>query len=155
MFREMRLADNQLSKEETREILQKNTNGVLALDGDGGYTYAIPLSYAYIDDKIYFHGAKEGHKLDAIARNAKVSFCVVDQDKILPSEFNTLFRSAIVFGQVRILTDDAERQNALEAILEKYSPGFMDSGRKYVKAQWENVMAAEIRIEHMTGKKGT
>lgn len=154
MFRDMRLADNQLSEKETVEILESNTNGVLALEGDGGYTYAVPLNYTYAEGKIYFHGAKEGHKLDAIKRNAKVSFCVVDQDKIIPHEFNSLFRSAIVFGEVHILTDEGERQQALELILKKYSGDFMESGKKYIHAQWENVMAAEIHIAHMTGKKG-
>ncbi|HML36015.1 MAG TPA: pyridoxamine 5'-phosphate oxidase family protein [Bacillota bacterium] len=150
----MRLEENQLSKEEATEILEGNTNGVLALDGDGGYTYAVPLSYAYSDGKLFFHGAKEGHKLDAIKRNARVSFCVVGQDKIIPSEFNSLFLSVIVFGEIRVLEGDAERQHALEVILRKYSPDFMEGGRKYIKAQWDNVMVAELRIEHMTGKKG-
>lgn len=154
MFRKMRVAENQLSEKEAVEILERNTNGVLALDGDGGYTYAVPLSYAYSDGKLFFHSAKEGHKLDAIKNNAKVSFCVVDQDEIIPSEFNSLFLSTIVFGEIRVLEEDAERQHALEVILQKYSADFMEGGKKYIKAQWDNVMAAELRIEHMTGKKG-
>ena len=83
MFRQMRLKEeNQLPQEHAVKILENNTHGVLALDGDDGYPYAVPVSYAYEDGKIYFHGAAEGgHKLDSIARNSKVSFCVVEKDE--------------------------------------------------------------------------
>ena len=108
MFREMRRKGNALSTEETIEIFNSNTNGVLAVLGDNDYPYAVPLSYVYHDNKIFFHGATSGHKLDAIRNHAKVSFCVVGQDDIIPEDFNSLFRSAIAFGTARILSDDDE-----------------------------------------------
>ncbi|MCQ4638196.1 pyridoxamine 5'-phosphate oxidase family protein [Anaerovorax odorimutans] len=152
----MRLKEeNQLPREEAVKILENNTHGVLALDGDDGYPYAVPVSYAYDSGKIYFHGTSEGgHKLDAIKRNSKVSFCVVEKDDILPADFNTLYLSAIAFGQARIIENDEEKQQALERILEKYSADFMESGRKYTKAVWDEVCTVEITIEHLTAKKG-
>ena len=77
MFREMRRNRQILTQAECEAILAACTNGVLAVSGDDGYPYAVPLSYVYRDNKIFFHCAKTGHKLDAIARNEKVSFCVV------------------------------------------------------------------------------
>lgn len=154
MFREMRRKGNALSREDTIEILSKNTNGVLAVSGDDGYPYTVPLSYVYDNNKIFFHCATEGHKLDAIEKYEKVSFCVIEEDNIIPEDFNTLFRSAIAFGNARILTDEKEKEHVLEIILQKYSPEFIETGRKYIEQEWNNCKAVEIAIEHLTGKAG-
>ena len=90
MFREMRRFKQALSKEDCIKILEGQNTGVLAVNGDDGYPYAVPMSYIYADGKIYFHSAKSGHKNDAIMRNPKVSFCVTETDVILPKDF-TLF----------------------------------------------------------------
>ena len=75
MFREMRRKKQILTPEKSIEILKKGTSGVLALSGDDGYPYAVPLSYVYENSMLYFHGAKEGHKIDAIRTCDKASFC--------------------------------------------------------------------------------
>ena len=82
MYREMRRKKQMLSDEESISVLQKCTSGVLAVLGDDGYPYAVPLSYVYDEEtnKIYFHSAKAGHKIDAVRKMDKVSFCVVVQD---------------------------------------------------------------------------
>ena len=76
IFREMRQKKQELSRQEIADILHKGTSGVLALLGDNDYPYAVPISYVYDDGKIYFHSAKSGHKIDAIQRTEKASFCV-------------------------------------------------------------------------------
>lgn len=83
MFREMRRSRQALPQEEVVAILDRGTHGVLALAGDEGYPYALPISYVYADGKLYFHCARSGHKLDAISRCPKASFCVVDQDQVV------------------------------------------------------------------------
>ena len=80
MFREMRRIKQLLPEDTAKEILARNTGGTLALLGDDDYPYAVPMSYVYADGKIYFHCAKEGHKIDAIRNHDKASFCVIDQD---------------------------------------------------------------------------
>lgn len=110
------------------------------------------MSYAYSDGKLFFHCAKEGHKLDSIQKDERVTFCLIDKDEIIQEKFNTIFRSVIIFGRAKILTTDYERQHALEVILEKYSPNYVEEGLKYIKNQWSRVCIVEIDIEHMTGK---
>lgn len=99
MFREMRRKKQVLSLEENIAVLNRGTSGVLAVSGDDGYPYAVPLSYVYHDNTLFFHCAKTGHKLDAIARNEKVSFCVIDKDDVVSAEYTSYFRSVIVFGR--------------------------------------------------------
>ena len=80
MFRELRRNKQLLSQEQSVSILEKGTAGVLALSGDEGYPYAVPISYVYKDNRIFFHSAVSGHKIDAVKRSDKVSFCVIDRD---------------------------------------------------------------------------
>ena len=95
MFRPMRRARQQLSQEQAREIMERGRTGVLALLGDQGYPYALPINYVWHEGRIYFHCAREGHKLDAIAACPKVSLCVVDRDQVQPEKFTTLYLSLI------------------------------------------------------------
>ena len=101
----MRRIKQQLTQEECEKILERGRTGVLAVLGDDGYPYTVPINYYYTDGKIYLHCAKSGHKLDAIRSNPKVSFCVVERDDILQEKFTTLFKSAVAFGKAEILAD--------------------------------------------------
>ncbi len=152
MFREMRRKEQLLSQEETIAILEKGSSGVLGVSGDDAYPYTVPISYVYRDKKLFFHGAPSGHKIDSIQRNNKVSLCVIDQDEVIQKSFTTHFRSAIVFGRARILTDDHERRRAMEYLVEKYSPDYITEGQQAIERGWEKVCLVEITIEHMTGK---
>ena len=148
----MRRKKQLLSDAETIEILQSCTSGVLAVLGDNDYPYAVPLSYAYKDGKLFFHLAKAGHKLDSIIRHPNVSFCVIHADDVIQETFTTHFRSAIVFGVARILTEDGEKKYALECLVEKYSPDYLPQGQGEIARGWERVCVVEVQIEHMTGK---
>jgi len=152
MFREMRRKKQLLSEAETIRILKTCTSGVLGVTGDNGYPYTVPLSYAYKDNKLFFHFAKAGHKLDGIERNDKVTFCVIEKDEVIQKTFTTHFRSVIVFGRAKILTEDSEKRHALECLVEKYSPDYIEEGQREIESDWNRFCAAEIQIEHMTGK---
>lgn len=153
MFREMRRNKQELPAEECTAVLERGTSGVLAVLGDEGYPYAVPLSYVYCDGKIYFHCAKSGHKLDAIARESKVSFCVVDQDRVVPEKYTTYFRSVIVFGRARVLEDEAEKRRAIGLLAEKYSPEQGADSQKEIGQAWERFCMIELAAEHITGKE--
>ncbi|NLL77078.1 MAG: pyridoxamine 5'-phosphate oxidase family protein [Clostridiales bacterium] len=153
MFREMRRKKQILSIEECITILEGGTSGVLALSGDNDYPYAVPLSYVYSDSKIFFHCAKEGHKIDAIARNNKVSFCVIDKDDVLPQKYTTCFRSVIAFGNARILEEENEKRNALEKLAARYSPDHEQGRLQEIDRLFQQVCMIELDIEHLTGKE--
>ncbi|MGH4138004.1 pyridoxamine 5'-phosphate oxidase family protein [Clostridium sp.] len=152
MFREMRRKKQLLSKEETIKILQSCTSGVLGVTGDDDYPYTVPVSYAYKDGKLFFHGAKEGHKIDSIKRNDKVTFCVIEKDEVIQKTFTTHFRSVSVFGRARILKEDDERKYAIKSLVEKYSPDYIEKGQREIESEWNRVCLFEVKIEHITGK---
>ncbi|WP_371381767.1 pyridoxamine 5'-phosphate oxidase family protein [Sporomusa aerivorans] len=153
MFREMRRKKQVLSLAENIQVLNRGTSGVLAVSGDADYPYAVPLSYVYHDNKIFFHCAKSGHKLDAIARSEKVSFCVIDKDQVVPEEYTSYFRSVIVFGKARILVDEAERRSALETLSARYSPDHEQGRLQEIEREFKAVCMIELTIEHMSGKE--
>ena len=153
MFREMRRKKQKLSVEETIAILERGTSGVLAVAGDDGYPYAVPLSYAYHEGKIYFHAAPVGHKLDALARSEKASFCVIDQDMVVPGEYTTYFRSVIAFGKAHVVNKANEKRRALEILAAKYSPDHEEGRLREIARQFDKTCLIELAIEHMSGKE--
>lgn len=143
MFREMRRRRQQLSPEECKRILAEGTSGVLAVRGDEGYPYAVPLSYVYEEGRLFFHGAAAGHRRDAVLRDPKASFCVIGGDRVVPEEYTTYFRSVIVFGKIRILEEEAE----------KYSPRQEDGRQREIDRGFSALCMMELTVEHMTGKQ--
>lgn len=154
MFRPMRRSAQALDGGACVEILERGTSGVLALLGDGGWPYAVPLSYAFDGEKLYFHCAREGHKLDAIRREARASFCVVDRDEVVPEEYTTYFRSVIAFGRVRVLEDEAQKRAAIELLARRYFPqDSAENRRRAIEREWTGLCMLEMDIEHMSGKE--
>ena len=156
MFRKMRRFRQQLSHEACEQILREASSGVLAVYGDDGYPYAVPVSHVYYEGKIAFHCAKEGHKIDALRRNEKVSFCVIAQDEVMPWERTTAFISVIAFGRARIVEDEAGLRRIARLIGEKFSPGYEEDCRE----ETDEAIAAgrlccvEVTLDHVTGKCG-
>lgn len=153
MFREMRRKKQLLTKEETIEILKKGTSGVLALLGDDDYPYAVPLSYVYHDGKLYFHGAKAGHKIDSIKNCNKASFCVIEEDNIVEAEYTTYFRSAVAFGKIKIMDDGDEKRKAIEVLAARYMPNDKKGRLEEIEKEYKILCMIELDIEHMTGKE--
>lgn len=154
MFREMRRSRQQLPEDEARAILERGSHGILAVLGDEGYPYAVPISYTFADGKIYMHCAKTGHKIDAIRACDKASFCVVDADDVVPEEFTTHYRSAIAFGRVREITSDAEKRNAVTKLCAKYCSELPNSEwENAIEREWTPLNVLEFTIEHLTAKE--
>ena len=152
VFRKMRRFKQQLSDAECLEVLETQPRGVLAVLGDEDYPYAVPLNFLYRDGKLYFHGAREGHKLDAIRRHDKVSFCVLDGGYRREGEWALNIRSVIVFGRIRPMAkDEPEIEELLRALGNKYNPDPADVERE-LRGALGRVQMLELTVERMTGK---
>ena len=151
MERKIRRVDRALSENETREILRKGEYGILSTVSIDGQPYGMPVSYAYQGDVIYFHCAVEGHRVENLKGNNKVSFCVVGKTEVMPEKFGTKYESAIVFGEAFEVTGE-EKHNGLLELLKKYSPGFIEEGLRYVESVAAKARVYKIVVKSITGK---
>ena len=152
-FRDMRRKRQQLSDEESVGILQRSTSGTLALLGDNGYPYAVPISYVYSEGKLYFHSALTGHKVDAIKNHDKASFCVIDKDDVQPEKYTTFFRSVIAFGRIHIIEDEVEKLGIARLLGNRYNPNQDEVLQKEIEHGLNGMLAIRFDIEHLTGKE--
>ena len=152
-FRDMRRKRQQLSNEESIAILEKATAGTLALLGDEGHPYAVPISYVYHEGKLFFHSALAGHKVDAIRNCDKASFCVIEQDDVQPKKYTTLYRSVIAFGRIHIVEDEQEKLATARILGNRYNPNDEESLRQEIDKGFSRMLMLRFDIEHLTGKE--
>lgn len=151
MFKKMRKKSREVFDELIEDILANGEYGILSTISENGYPYVVPLSYVYYDRSLYIHCALEGHKLENINRNSKVSFCVVTDTEVIPSKFSTKYKSVIAFGIASEVKGDL-KQVILMELIKKYSPDFLETGKKYVEKAKDSTTIIKIDIKHMTGK---
>lgn len=133
--------------------MQKATAGTLALLGDNDYPYAVPISYVYADGRLYFHSALSGHKVDAIRKRDKASFCVIEQDEVHPEKYTTFFRSVIAFGRIHIIEDETEKLETARMLVNRYNPNQEEALQKELENGLSRMLMIRFDIEHLTGKE--
>ncbi len=149
----MRRFKQELTEEESIEILCTTTAGVLSLCGIDGRPYGVPLSHVYNDGKLYFHSALVGHKMDLIRQNENVCFTVIAKDEIHPERFTTYFQSVIASGKIRIVDDEEEKLHILEALGRRCNPRDEEALTKELKNGTSRCHALEMTIQSLTGKQ--
>lgn len=153
MFKQMRRIKQQLSEKECIDILQRQNVGTLALAKNGDYPYAVPLNYVYYNGKIYFHCAITGHKIDIIKKQNKASFCIIDEDTVVPEKYTTFYRSVIVFGKAEIVEDDAEKMAALKELSYKYISKDDKAHLKEINGAWNRTCVFSLSVDYVSGKE--
>jgi nitroimidazol reductase NimA-like FMN-containing flavoprotein (pyridoxamine 5'-phosphate oxidase superfamily) len=149
--RELRRKDREMTEPEARGLLERGEYGVLSTRCPDGAPYGIPLNYCVIDGAIYFHCAVAGRKLENLAADGRVSFCVVGNTEVLPDRFATRYESAILSGTA-IEVFDENKQRALEGLLAKYSGAYRLEGLNYIRAKGERSRVFRIDIDSIRGK---
>ena len=151
MFRELTRKKQAMSREKCIEILQNEPRGVLSVIGDGGYPYGMPMNFLYDDGKIYFHSGKRGHKVDAISRDERVSFCVFDSGYRKDGEWALNISSVIVFGRMRAVDDVEKTVDICRKLSLKFTDD-LDYIEKEIAGFAKATLCYELTPEHMTGK---
>ena len=151
MFRELTRKKQKLSDGECKELLKQGLRGVLAVNGDGGYPYALPINYYFDEEsnRIYFHSGRIGHKLDAIAGSDKVSFCIYDNGYHKDGHWSLNIRSVVIFGRIHTVDDWSDD------LMVKFSKRFTDDTEyidREIAQSKNNTVILCLEIEHITGK---
>ena len=153
MFRKMRREKQALSREECVKLLKTQNRGVLAVQGDDGYPYCFPINHYYDEAEgvLYFHGGKAGHRVDAIKKDPKVSYCVYGDDEKREGDWAYYVKSVIVFGKARLVEGFDKTVAASLAITSKFPvpDGYAESE---VKKSGAATLCVAVDIEHMSGK---
>ena len=153
MFRKMRRFKQQITNEECIELLKKEKRGVLSIIGDDGYPYGIPMNHWYCeaDGKLYFHSAKEGHKLDSIKMCNKVCYTVFDKGYCKEGEWALNIKSVVVFGRIALVSDEEKAKEICTQLCRKFT-----NDEEYLEYELQNafsrVQCLELTPEHITGK---
>ena len=154
MFPKMRRIKQQLDNSEVLDILKSNTTCTLALIGENGYPYSLPISYCYDEGNIYFHCAKVGHKIDCIKNCDSISLSVIEHDEIIEEKFTDKYKSVVVFGKVEIIDDEKEIRRLCRKMCAALCPNVSDGIEKEIEQFIEQTAVVKITIEDMTGKEG-
>ena len=154
MFRPMRRPKNAIPDEQAKKLLREEKRGVIAMNGDDGYPFAIPVDYFYDETagKIYFHGAKSGYKVDALRRCDKVCFTVYGSETIREEAWAPYLRSVVVFGRCRLLEQSPETMALLKRFAMKYYPEERLADEE-IRQDGAAAQLFEIEIHHLSGKE--
>ncbi len=152
MDKEMRRKEKAMPAEESMEVLEKAEYGVLCTVSADNTPYGVPMNFANLDNAIYFHCAKEGHRIENIQNNSSVCLNVVDSVQLMPEKFNTQYRSVTVFGTISIVTDPEEKKKGIVAIAEKLSPEYPKEGMEYIESAFDKMHVLKMDISKISGK---
>ena len=154
MFREIRKKRNQIDTEAAERLLEQSRRGVLAVNGDDGYPYAIPINFLYDreNQKIFFHGARAGHKVDALKSSDKVCFTVYGHETIKEDPWAPFMQSTIVFGRCHLMEAGEHTAALLKRFAMKYYPNEQLADEEIAQSG-KAAQLFEIEIEHLTGKE--
>ena len=150
--RPMRRARQELSEAEALGELGRGEYGTLAVIGEAGYPYAVPINYVVLDGRIYLHCAKAGHKLDAIRADDRVCLTVVTYARTVPSEYTEYYRSVVAFGRAHVVEDERERLASLRALGDRFWPGHDRELDEEVARSGGRCLMVRVDVERLTGK---
>ena len=154
MFRLMRRKDKQIPDEAAKRLLATEKRAVFAVNGDDGYPFAIPVNFVYDETagKIFFHGAKSGHKVDSLRKDDRCCFTVYGNETRVEGEWAPYLESVVVFGRCALEQDPAETERRVRELALKYYPS-AEEAEAELRRDLKGVQLYAVTIEHLTGKR--
>ena len=153
MERKMHKIKRQMTDEAAKAAFAQGHHGTLAVNGDDGYPYAVPVNYVYVDGRIYIHSAKVGYKMDCVKRDSKVCFSAILDAQVVPKMVTARFTSVIAFGKASLVEDEDERYMALKTFVDRLcGPGALAEGMAFLEKTIARTAIIRVDVESMTGK---
>lgn len=153
MFRDLSRKNKEIPIKECISILKEEKRGVLSVIGDNNYPYGMPMNHFYNEDDgcIYFHCGKEGHRIDSLNKENKVSFCVYDKGYKKENSWILNIKSVIVFGKIEIIDDIETIKNISRRLSYKFT-----TDENYIEKEIKNfadkTLLLKLEIQHLSGK---
>lgn len=154
MFRPLRRKNHEISLDAAKDLLKTERRGVLAVNGDDGYPYAVPVNYLYDEaaGKIYIHGSRAGHKTDSLKKDDKACFTVYGNETASDEAWAPYMQSVVVFGRCKLSSGTDEAISRIREFAMKYYPS-AEEAEKEISVYGKAAVLYEITIEHMCGKQ--
>ncbi len=150
----MRRNDLALAEAETLALIDKQEYAVLCLTDPDGKPYGVPLDYVRRNDMLYFHGAREGRKVDAMRANERACAVIMGDTAVIPEKFGRMYESAIVEGPVELIDDPEQKRQIMTWVAESRSPGYPEKGQVVIERMLDRVLVYKLRMEVVSGKHG-
>lgn len=152
MERKMHFINRLMKKEDAEALLQNNRIASLAVNGDEGKPYVVPVHYIYDNGAVYFHSAKYGYKMDALAKDNRVCLTVIGENHVINEKFTAAFESVVIEGHAEFVEDPAERQYLAQEMIRRWTGGFNEAGQTMIDKTIGRTAFVRICIDAMTGK---
>jgi len=154
MENKMRRIDRAMSDEETLELVKKSEFAVLSLIDVNGLPYAVPLDYIYHENALYFHGAQEGRKIEAMKLNQRACAVILGETTVVPEKFSRKYTSVIIQGVMEIIDDPETKRQVMMDLVQQYSPDFKEKGNIMIEKSFHKTSIFKLNIETISGKHG-
>lgn len=154
MFRKMRRIKNEMPIEEAKDLLRVNKRAAFSVNGDDGYPFSIPINFYYdeIENRIYFHSAKSGHKIDSIKKDDKVCLTTWNDGYVEEGDWSYHVSSCVVFGRAKLIEDEKLTEEKIRTLALKYYPSAKEVEDEIAK-DINRAQLVAIDIEHISGKR--
>ncbi len=152
MERKMHFSNRKMSMEDVETLLLNNKIASLAVNGDDGKPYVIPIHYIYDKGALYFHSAKYGYKMDALAKDNRVCLTIMGETHVINEKFTAAFESVVIEGHAEFVEDPSERQYLAEEMIRRWTGGFTEAGQAMIDKTIKRTAFVRICIDAMTGK---
>lgn len=150
----MRRKDLAMSQEATLALIDAKEYAVLSLTDPDGTAYGVPLDYVRKEDCLYFHGAKEGRKVEAMKVNSWASAVIVGNTTIVPEKFGRKYESAIIEGSIELIDDPEQKRQVTTWVAESRSPGYSEKAQAVIEKMLDRVLIYKMKMEIISGKHG-
>lgn len=150
----MRRKDLAMAREESLALIDANEFAVLCLTDPDGLPYGVPMDYVRKDDNLYFHGAKEGRKVDSMRVNPRACAVIVGDTQVIPEKFGRKYVSVIVEGSVELVDDPEAKRQVMTWVVDSRSPDYREKGQTVIEKMLDRVLVYRMNIESISGKHG-
>ena len=150
----MRRKDLTITQEATFALIDAKEYAVLCLTDPDGKAYGVPLDYVREGESLFFHGAKEGRKIDSMRANHWACAVIVGDTTIIPEKIGRKYESAIIEGPIELIDDPEQKRQIMTWVVKKRSSAYPEKGQTVIDRMLDRVLVYKMKMEIVSGKHG-